>query len=76
MRLTFKTTRPAEVELTLSMTAPVSEWRQLRDALSSGMPEARELGMAVGRMIGTVDATLASDSWATSMATGTVKEKP
>ena len=74
MRAHFRAATPDAVEMTLTMTAPVSEWRRLKGALEKGGPEAGELGRAVGKLIAQADASLAAERWTTGYAVGVVGE--
>lgn len=74
MRANFKAARPDEVEVSLTLTATVADWRRLRKSLEEGGPEAKELGKGVAHLIAQADANLATERWTSGYSTGVVRE--
>lgn len=73
MRAQFKAAKPLDVEMTLTLTAPASEWRRLKADLDRGEPGAIEIGRAVGRLISQAEASLAAETWTDGYRSGVIE---
>lgn len=74
MEARFRFSVPESAQVTLTLTAPVSEWRQIKDALDQTAISGVSLDFArkLSAMITSMSDGLATQKWTTGYATGDV----
>ena len=71
----FNITAPDSVSVTMRLTANLSEWKKLRQALESAdefSDDAKAFARKIGKMIEETEKAMAADKWTTGYVTGDV----
>lgn len=70
----FRVAAPEQTPITLTLTAPLSEWREIMNDLSgdngAGVEFAKKLALIIGKSAG----ELTAERWTTGYANGVVGE--